>query len=318
MKLSVALCTYNGEKFIVEQINSIVNQSVKVDEIIICDDGSTDNTIKLCESFQNISNTIIKIYQNEKTLRVSKNFEKAIGLTTGDLIFLSDQDDYWEKEKVAKTIAFFKQNPKATGFFSNANLMDENSIVIENKKLWDSVLFLENELNKPIDLYKYITQTKSIVTGATMCFKREILNVILPFPSHGLIHDEWISLQLANQNALFYTNECLIKYRKHANQQIGVIKDKKLEKQKKAILVLNNVIKNEEFSTYATAYKLLFQNYNRYKTLKNAKDLHFDNNTILSNLKVQINDVNTKLKKINFLKYYIFKINNYLFTKMKF
>jgi len=91
--ISVALCTYNGELYLREQLESILKQTFPPDEIIICDDGSTDTTIKILEEFRRKSFIPVKVYYNKENLGVSKNFEKAISLCSGDIIFLSDQDD---------------------------------------------------------------------------------------------------------------------------------------------------------------------------------------------------------------------------------
>ncbi|MDO9153719.1 MAG: glycosyltransferase [Paludibacter sp.] len=84
--ISVALCTYNGEKFIEEQLNSILNQTLPVEEIVICDDGSTDNTLNIINLFEQ-NNRNIKVFRNKNNLGTIKNFEKAISLTSGDIIF---------------------------------------------------------------------------------------------------------------------------------------------------------------------------------------------------------------------------------------
>ena len=86
-KISVALCTYNGEIYLREQLESILEQTLPPDEIIICDDGSTDATIKILEEFRRKSFTSVKVYCNKENLGVSKNFEKAISLCSGDIIF---------------------------------------------------------------------------------------------------------------------------------------------------------------------------------------------------------------------------------------
>lgn len=100
MKLSVALCTYNGESFLQQQLDSILQQELSVDEIVICDDGSTDRTISIIESYkQRYHYPTFILEQNKKNKGVRKNFEYAISLCSGDIIFLSDQDDVWQCEK---------------------------------------------------------------------------------------------------------------------------------------------------------------------------------------------------------------------------
>src|SRR4051812_35139545 len=104
MKLSVALCTFNGDKFLVEQLESILSQDLPVDEIIVCDDRSSDETLYLIDTFIRKYPGVIKLHQNESTLTSIRNFEKAIGLCTGDIVFLSDQDDVWLPEKTKITV----------------------------------------------------------------------------------------------------------------------------------------------------------------------------------------------------------------------
>ena len=169
MKISVALCTYNGEKFLKKQLDSILNQSVAVSEIVVCDDISSDSTKSILEQYDSKYPGIFRLFFNEENLRSNKNFEKAIGLTTGDYIFLADQDDLWIKDKVKKTIAVFDENPTAEGVFSDATLVDDDdNILFEDISLWDSVYFFEKLMKKPIDLYKLLLCKGNYLTGATL------------------------------------------------------------------------------------------------------------------------------------------------------
>jgi glycosyltransferase involved in cell wall biosynthesis len=104
MKTSVAICTFNGEKYIKAQLESILNQTLAIDEIIICDDGSNDKTIAIIELIQIENPNKISLYKNKVNLGSTKNFEKAISICTGYYIFLSDQDDIWKENKVEKVI----------------------------------------------------------------------------------------------------------------------------------------------------------------------------------------------------------------------
>ena len=131
MKTSVALCTYNGEKFLKEQLDSILNQTVKVDEIVVCDDGSTDATVSILNSYKEAFPSIFRVYQNEKNLRSVKNFEKAISLCENEIIFLCDQDDVWKPEKVSVFLEKFRENTDVDVFASNAEIVDENDSVID-------------------------------------------------------------------------------------------------------------------------------------------------------------------------------------------
>jgi len=271
MKLSVALCTYNGEKFIEQQINSILNQSIRVDEIVVCDDQSTDKTIEIVKKLQSEQSAIV-IIENENNLRSAKNFEKAISLCTGDFVFLSDQDDVWNEQKVEKTLAIFKENPTAEGVFSNANLIDENNSVFSDKTIWDSVFFLEEELKKPLDFFDIITKNGNIVTGATLCIKKEIKSFIIPF-SEETLHDEWIATLLALRKTLFYSKENLISYRIHNNQQVGMKNLDKIEKTTHKKRIILRLEQPKKFSDYRILSKKMFL---KEKQLINLKKHNFD------------------------------------------
>ena len=122
MKISVCLATYNGEKYIKEQLDSILPQLSANDEIIISDDNSTDDTINIIRS---LNDERIKIYVN-KTKGIVKNFENALNNASGDIIFLSDQDDVWKNDKVKKILSAFSSDNSLTFVFSNAEIIDEN------------------------------------------------------------------------------------------------------------------------------------------------------------------------------------------------
>lgn len=271
MKLSVALCTFNGEKFIEQQINSILNQSIKVDEIVVCDDQSTDKTVEILKKLQS-ENSAIVIVENEINLRSTKNFEKAISLCTGDFIFLSDQDDVWYVQKVEKTLAVFKENPLAEGVFSNANLIDENNAVFTNKTIWDSVFFLEKELKKPLNFFDIIAKNGNVVTGATLCIKKEVKSFIVPFSEENL-HDEWIATLLALRETLFYSKENLISYRIHNSQQVGMKNLDKIEKKTHKKRIILGLEQPKKFSDYRYLLKKMFL---KEKGLINLRKYNFD------------------------------------------
>lgn len=305
MKLSVALCTYNGGKFIEQQINSILSQSIKVDEIIICDDQSTDTTISILKRLQS-NNPSIKVIENEVNLRSTKNFEKAISLTTGDYIFLSDQDDLWKSDKVEKTLKVFNQNPTAEGVFSNGELINENNTVFTHKTIWDSVFFLEKDLKKPIDFFDIIAKNGNIVTGATLCIKKEIKSFIIPISEENL-HDEWIACLLAFRNTLFYSTENLISYRIHENQQVGMKRLDTIEK----IIHKKRVILGIETPSKFSDFRILSKKiYLKQKELLHFKKYNFDFIDI-DDLFIQYNKELVEVRKKTMSKYPIqYQINS--------
>jgi glycosyltransferase involved in cell wall biosynthesis len=124
LKVSVAMCTFNGERFVGAQLESILNQTRPPDEIIICDDASKDATVDLMRKIAAKSDTRVHIIENKENLGYLENFESAIKRTTGDVIFLSDQDDVWFPDKVATMIVPFSQNPDVVLTYSDALLTD--------------------------------------------------------------------------------------------------------------------------------------------------------------------------------------------------
>lgn len=223
MAISVALCTYNGAKFLETQLKSILAQTRPVDEIVVCDDGSTDETIKIITDFKNNYPSLISFHRNDTPLKVIKNFEKAISLCKGDIIFLSDQDDIWKNNKVEQVIDYFENNSGCLGVFSDAELIDHNGSSL-NTTMWDILSFKEFATDK-IDIFKYLVFHGNVVTGACLALKKEAKPFILPFKKiTDNLHDALIALKLAEINKLGIITNPLIQYRLHHSQQTNVLK----------------------------------------------------------------------------------------------
>jgi len=320
MKLSVALCTYNGEKFLKKQLDSILNQSVAIDEIIICDDGSTDATVQIVNDYILTYPSVIQLFINEVNLRSNKNFEKAISLCTGDYIFLSDQDDIWRSDKVAKTIAIFNQNPTAEGVFSNANFINENDdAVLDELSLWSSVNFFPSFENTKTDLYTSLTQIGNFLTGATFCIKKEVKSFCFPFLNRkNFFHDEWLAFILSERNTLFYSTENLISYRIHSNQQLGVGAIKSPSKKLKKSIHFNSIMLGYKKPTTCKDFKYLTRTYfyqlQKYNDLYNEfQDIRFLN--AKNKLIALYLEANADMKKHQPVFYYLRKITDKLIGK---
>jgi len=316
MKISVALCTFNGDKFLHEQINSIIDQTLKVDEIVICDDCSTDGTLKILEDYKEIYPALFQIHQNEANLKSNKNFEKAIALCSGDYIFLSDQDDIWRNDKVEKTLAVFNQNPEAEGVFSDAALInDEGNLAFENISLWDSFLFCESKMNKPINLFDFLIANGNFLTGATLCIKKEVKDFCFPFiTSEKFMHDEWFALILSKRKTLFHTTDKLLFYRLHNSQQLGIENISKIiNPTKKSIREQNltlNLKKVKSFKDYKFLTYRFFAQYQRFKDLKNQNsDAPIINELIDITIKLYL-DLDLEMKKKHPIRYFFRKRKN--------
>lgn len=201
MRISVCMATYNGEKFIKEQLESILCQLGNNDEVIISDDGSTDDTKLVIESFKDER---IKFFKNNGTKGVVSNFENALNKSTGDYIFLSDQDDVWNKGKVDKVICELQSCDLV---LTDAYVVDSEGSVI-NKSFF--------ELNRSRKgFFKNIV--KNSYLGCAMAFNRKTLEACLPFPSNLPMHDWWIGLVAEVDGHVVHLNDKLINHRRHGN-----------------------------------------------------------------------------------------------------
>lgn len=223
-KISVALCTFNGAHFIKKQLESILAQTRSIDELVVCDDISTDETLAILAEVIRDAPFTTHVEINDTRLGSTKNFEKAIQRCTGEIIFLCDQDDEWTPEKVSKQLAFLDENPDLDAVFTDALIIDENSQT-NGDQLWAKIEFDNN--------CKQIWQSGRgcellfggyVVTGATLAIRRSALPKLLPFPviNKQLIHDGWIALMLSLDNKIQFIDACLLRYRVHKKQQVGL------------------------------------------------------------------------------------------------
>ena len=225
MKLSVAMCTYNGAKYVEEQLLSILNQELPVHEIFVCDDGSNDNTMDVVNKVSVEHPEVTwNVQQNNPNLGVTKNFEKAITLCTGDIIFLSDQDDIWHRNKTKVIIDYFDANPDREIVFTDANIVGADgkpkshyslladSLLLPYLSLWESGLIFE------------FLNTRNVATGATMAFKRKCVSDFIPFigGQKYLLHDYQMAISGCKNATLGVCLQPLIDYRQHENNVVGV------------------------------------------------------------------------------------------------
>lgn len=223
MKTSIALCTYNGAKYIEDQIYSIINQTCSVDEIVVCDDGSSDETFKIVGQMAQNAPVPIHIFSNEKNVGYFKNFIKAMSLCKGDIIFLSDQDDVWREDKVEKIVNWFDFHKEKDVIFTNARLIDKISELSGYETLWDRVGFgtrMQRYFDKGYG--QEILTIANRVTGATMALRKSFIEGRDLTAYNICEHDYLISYLAACENRLGYMVDPLISYRIHNEQSIGI------------------------------------------------------------------------------------------------
>jgi len=220
MRISVAMCTYNGSRFLDEQLSSIHKQLRQPDELVVCDDCSSDDTVQKLQMFARSAGFPVKIVRNETNLGSTRNFEKAISLCDGEIIALSDQDDVWSENRLLETENAFAANPRTGLVFADGDIIDANSAPI-NLRLWQCANFTAAEQSQFIcgDATEVLLK-HSVATGATLAFRSEFRPVILPIPEIW-VQDGWIALIVSFFANLVPINQPLVRYRQHAQQQIG-------------------------------------------------------------------------------------------------
>lgn len=208
--VSIAMATYNGGKYLKEQLDSIYNQTYKNIEVIVSDDCSSDKTIDILKEYKYKYG--LQYFVNETNLGFKKNFEKVMSLCSGDFIALADQDDIWIENKIE---VLMKEIGKSSLIHSACSLIDENSNEIS--PLW----IKEDDFR--YSFAKFIFG--NTVTGCTVLFKKELLKNAFPIPSGEKYHDWWLALLATKMNGITYCDQALVKYRQHSTQDTGAYVD---------------------------------------------------------------------------------------------
>ncbi len=227
-RVSVALCTFDGARFLEAQLESLAAQSRLPDELVACDDHSRDGTVAVLEAFARRAPFPVRIFVNDATLGSTRNFEKAIGLCAGDLIATCDQDDVWMPQKIARTLDAFAEDPRRGLVFTDAEVVAEDLSPLGHR-LWDAVGFGPRlrRLVRADRAFEALLR-RWIVTGATMTFRAEHRPLVLPVPP-AWVHDAWIAVLVAAVSPLGLVAEPAVRYRQHGAQQLGAARASPLE-----------------------------------------------------------------------------------------
>ena len=219
--VSVAMCTYQGERFLAEQLATIAGQTRPPDELVICDDGSTDRTLQIVEDFRGSAGFEVRLFVNDTRLGVLKNFEKATRLSRGAAIFFADQDDIWHPDKLARLLAALDSAPRAGLAFSNVELVDEDNKAVGHD-LWRFRRMSRSRRRRLMSghHFEYVLG-QGIAAGMAQGFRAEYKDLVLPFD--GLGHDLWVSVLVAAVSDSAVLDEPLGKWRQHRTQHTGAI-----------------------------------------------------------------------------------------------
>jgi len=266
--VSVALCTYNGERYLTEQLESILHQDYRnINEIICVDDRSTDKTWEILNNYA-AKYSIFKIFKNEKNLGFIKNYEKAITLCNNHLIAISDQDDIWYSYKISKLTAAIGTDLMV---YSDNEYIDQDGkslgIKFSDKR---NLATCTNSLN--FALFNGIS-------GHTTMFKKELLNYALPFPA-DIHYDWWLGFCASQHSDIQVVNDPLVGYRQHTSNAVG------------SYNAVKNDIKTASFSIPNETYvRISFFAKSIANHLKNEKQVleflanSYSNKTLLMRLK---------------------------------
>lgn len=209
MKVSVCLASYNGEAFLARQLASILADLGPDDEVILSDDGSRDRTIEIAHSF---ADPRMKICHFTKNLRHVGNFERALSMATGDVIFLSDQDDIWVPGKRDLVLAEFARSPDVVMVVHALKLIDgEGRELSSRSDVWP--VSAAGEQSKPRYLVRQIV--KNQVTGCATTISRRLLNLLMPFPAAVYAHDHWMAVAAPFVGTTIFLDVPLVEYRQH-------------------------------------------------------------------------------------------------------
>lgn len=181
MKISIAMATYNGEDYLSEQLNSFATQKRLPDELVVCDDGSTDRSIEILNSFAKTVSFNVRVIQNSRNIGHERNFGKAIDLCSGDIVLLSDQDDCWGIDKISAVEMMFDENPDVLLVVNDVSITDEKL-----KPTGRTVL----EQTRAAGVLG--ANAKSLTLGCATAFRSSLRQLISPIPSLDYGHDSWI------------------------------------------------------------------------------------------------------------------------------
>lgn len=221
--VGVALCTYNGARYLQAQLDSILAQSAPVDEVVVGDDGSSDQTMALLQAFSiraGARGIRVEVLQHARNLGYVLNFADALQRCRSDILFLCDQDDVWHVDRVATYLQRFQSNPDLLLLHSDATLVDGQGAALGSRLL--EVLAVhpaEVELERDGGAIDVIL-LRNFVTGATCALRRSLLAEALPI-APGWSHDEWLAVVASLRRGLDMLAQPTIDYRQHGNNQIG-------------------------------------------------------------------------------------------------
>lgn len=212
-RISIAMATYNGARFIGEQLNSIAAQTVLPAELVVTDDCSTDATLEIVERVARTAPFAVRVHRNPTRLGFNRNFERALSLCEGDLIFISDQDDIWYEHKLERVTTLLQAAPDRLALIHDEHIVDAGG------RKFDTTYFG--------NVRRLGFSDREHLSGNCTAMKRALLDVLMPFPD-GINYDYWIGWVADILGARIVLDEPLQAYRRHElNSSAPVLAEEK-------------------------------------------------------------------------------------------
>lgn len=231
-RISIAMCTCDGELYLSEQLDSLLEQTFPPCELVVCDDVSQDESFAILESFANRAPFPVRLYRNPQRLGIGANFEQAIRLCTGDIIALCDQDDVWLPNKLATFAELFSMGMDWVCCDAEVSDSDLHSL---GYTLWQRVNFNHNEWKIAREGRFFDVLIKHfVVAGAMLAFKAQARDRLLPIP-HGWHYDAWLAAVLAATGKGVLAEMPLQLYRQHGGNALGAIRRGLLQEVRAAV-----------------------------------------------------------------------------------
>jgi glycosyltransferase involved in cell wall biosynthesis len=220
--VSIGLCTYNGAVYIRKQLQSIQRQTVQPDELVVCDDGSSDPTREIVADFSQSVGFKVRLVCNHTRLGVVRNFEQALRLCRGEHIALADQDDIWEAHRLEISLRAMRRIERQKGGCEPVLVHNDMSIINIRDEVIDQSYFRRRGFRHghPLPLKELVLQ--NYVTGCSVLVNRPLLQLALPFPEGISIHDWWLALIAASAGTLITLRDPTVRYRSHDQNVLGV------------------------------------------------------------------------------------------------
>jgi glycosyltransferase involved in cell wall biosynthesis len=219
--VSVVLATYNGQRYLAAQLRSIVQQTRPPDEVVVCDDASTDQSVAIAADFLTAARLPHRVLTTAENLGVTVNFARGIAAADGDIVVLADQDDIWYPEKLAVIEAAFAGRPRPLAVFTDADVVDSSGASL-GSRLWARAGLGRRRLQAMVDGHVLpVLMHKNFVTGATLAFDAGLRELIQPLSDQGL-HDHWIAVIAAAMDGLRPIPAAPMAYRVHGRNTVGL------------------------------------------------------------------------------------------------